>query len=350
MKVIKKYGLRVLIASLVHIFFKVTTAPSFEEMVSWDSASWVYFLYTQTVVLVAWELGDRFYAYFSNRYKGIFMTARPLIIFSTTCFVVIGIFLAIGTYFLIFYIEPAFGCPQPENLQAHYVAKFISSQMITLLFIAGFIINHFWQYKQQSQVLQERIIKENVMYKYESLKSQLDPHFLFNNFSVLTSLVHKNPDLASDFISQLSKIYRYVLENKEKELVPVEDEIEFLESYLFLLKIRHDEGIEVDYDLKLLQGEYAIPALSLQLLAENAAKHNNFSAEAPLKLQVFSEAGKYLVIRNTKKIRKNVRTSTKIGLKNIDERYKLISEEAPVIEEDDQFFTVKLPLISKRSA
>lgn len=349
MKTAKKYGYRLLVAVLVHLFFKVTTAPDFEEMTTFDSAFLAYFIYTVTVVFVAWEIGDRFYRYYSNKYHGIFMSAKPLLLFSIGSFVIVGIFLAAATYLLIYHLEPWLNCPQPENQLAYYIIKLISSQMITLLFIAGFIINHFWKYKQQSQVLHERIIKENVMYKYESLKSQLNPHFLFNSFSVLTSLVHKNPDLASDFISQLSKIYRYVLENKDRELVPVEEELKFLESYLFLMKIRHDEGIEVDYDVKMLEGKYSIPALSLQLLAENAAKHNSFSEEAPLKLRVYTEEGKYLVIRNTLRKRRASGPSTKVGLKNIDERYRLISDLPPVIEEDDRFFTVKLPLIEKQA-
>ncbi len=347
MKYIKKYGYRVLVAVLVHVFFKVTTAPDFEEMVTFDSTFWAYFTYTLTVVLVAWEIGDRFYGFFSKKYHGIFMTARPLILFSASAFIVVGIFLAIATYGLVFFLEPALNCPQPDDLNAHYTAKLISSQMITLLFIAGFIIGHFWRYKQQSQLLHERIIKENVMYKYESLKNQLNPHFLFNSFSVLTSLVHKNPDLASDFISQLSKIYRYVLENKDKELVPVEEELKFLESYLFLLKIRHDEGIEIEYDVKLPDNSSSIPALSLQLLAENAAKHNSFSVDSPLKLKVYTEGNEFLVIRNTLRRRRSAASGTRIGLKNIDERYRIISESLPVVEEDESFFTVKLPLIQK---
>jgi two-component system, LytTR family, sensor kinase len=351
MKKLKNFSIKFGVVILIHLFFKVTTASNLAGMIIIDASFWAHFLYTFTVVFISWEIGERFYQYFSKRYEGIFMTAKPLLLMSLSTFFVVGAFLTLATYLMVYHLETAMGCPIPEDHFIHFFITLIWSQMITILFIAGFIIRHFWMYRQQSQILHDRIIKENLMYKYESLKNQLNPHFLFNNFSVLTSLIHKNPDMASDFITQLSKIYRYVLENKDRELVPVEQELDFLESYMFLLKIRHFHGIEVDYDIKILDGQFSIPSLSLQLLAENAAKHNSFSEEAPLKLEVYTEEGKYLVIRNTLRQRKRkAADSTKIGLKNIDERYQLLSELRPRIEKDEKYFTVKLPLIKQKTA
>ncbi len=333
---------------LIWIFFKVTTAPDYQEMVTFDNMSFVYFLQTIFLTFTAWSINEIFYHRIENKYGNDFLSPKPLgrlFLYSFLCVTPLLIFV---TWFMTMYVEVWLECASTVDPSVQIVSDSFKGMMFNLLIVGAFIVNHFWKNKRENELIQEKIIKENLEYKYETLKSHINPHFLFNSFSVLTSLVHQNSDLASDFISQLSKIYRYVLENKDKDMVPVEDELSFLESYMFLLKIRHDKSIEVKYDVQIKKGAYGIPALALQMLAENAAKHNSFSQEDPLKVDVFTENGEFLVMRNTLKVRQ-VENSIGTGLKNINERYELLSEKHLQVSSEDGYFTVKLPLIELAS-
>jgi hypothetical protein len=344
----KSISLKLGVSVLIWLFFKVTTAPDFQEMVTIDNMSFVYFLQTVFLTFVAWSINEFVYFRITRRYGNEFLNPKPILqFFGVSVAAVLPLFV-VALWFMTVYVEEWLNCPRTADVYVSIFSDVLKSLMFNFLIVGAFVVNHFWKNKRQNELIHEKIMKENLEYKYETLKSHINPHFLFNSFSVLTALVHQNSDLASDFISKLSKIYRYVLENKDKEMVSLEEELSFLESYMFLLKIRHDKGIEVSYDVKIRKNEYSIPALALQMLAENAAKHNSFSQDMPLKLNVFTEDGEYLVIRNNLNIRQ-VSDSSGTGLNNIRERYNLLSENQMIVEKDEGFFTVKLPLIKTAS-
>lgn len=190
----------------------------------------------------------------------------------------------------------------------------------------------------------ERQQKENILSQFEILKNQVNPHFLFNCLNSLASLVHEDPDTAEKFIEKLSEVYRYVLEHTGEELVSVQDEMRFIHDYFFLQKIRFGDSLQLRLDPSLDYLDYMIPQLSLQLLIENAIKHNTSSRKKPLVIELYQE-GHYLVVKNNYQKRKTAVKSTGIGLNNLQERYRFISHKQPAFYLDLPHYFAKIPLI-----
>lgn len=192
----------------------------------------------------------------------------------------------------------------------------------------------------------ERIKREQMSTKYESLKNQVNPHFLFNSLNALTNLVYENQDMAADFIRKLSKVYRYVLDNQSKEVVSLETELAFVNSYLFLQRIRFDDKLKVNINVEGYE-KTMIPPIALQMLFENAIKHNTIAEEEPLTIDVFVENKTTLVIKNNLQ-KKNIpiEESAGVGLKNVQARFEFLSPTKVEIIETESEFIVKLPLLS----
>ncbi len=193
---------------------------------------------------------------------------------------------------------------------------------------------------------QEQLKRENIESQMTILKGQLKPHFMFNSFNTLTSLIAENPKTAIDYTQHLSKVYRYVLEIKDKKLVPLATEIKCSNSYLFLLKIKHGENLKVVIDESLLiQDQHIIP-LSLQICIENVVKHNIISNSKPMTIHIFVNDKNQLAIRNNLQTKPDLTNSTGIGLPNIKNRYKLLIQKEVEVVQNESHFTVFLPLIN----
>ncbi|GAB4016982.1 hypothetical protein GCM10028808_47210 [Spirosoma migulaei] len=195
------------------------------------------------------------------------------------------------------------------------------------------------------QVRAERLEKENVQAQFAALKSQVNPHFLFNSLSILSSLVHADADLSEKFIDQLSRAYRYILEQKDNERVLLKTELEFIQAYRFLLNIRFENKFDVLINVpEADQTRYSIAPLTLQLLVENAVKHNRMSAKEPLKVHIKLDAD-CLVVENNLQTRPKSENSTGVGLENIITRYALLTDQPVWVGESDGLFVVKIPLL-----
>lgn len=190
-----------------------------------------------------------------------------------------------------------------------------------------------------------KVQKENLQSQFEVLKQQVNPHFLFNSLNVLTSLIKVDPDLAELFTERLSKVYRYVLENKEKELVSLSTELEFLKAYLFLLEIRFLKKLFVEIKIDKSYHDYLILPIAIQLIIENAIKHNTFSKIQPLKIEIFVNEQQRLNIVNNLNLRETKFISTGVGLENINRRYALVSDQRPEFIKTSEHFIAKLPLL-----
>jgi hypothetical protein len=198
---------------------------------------------------------------------------------------------------------------------------------------------------QDMQLRAERLEKENVQAQFAALKSQVNPHFLFNSLSILSSLVHADAELSEKFIDQLSRAYRYILEQKDNERVLLKTELEFIQAYRFLLNIRFENKFDVVVNVpEADQSRYSIAPLTLQLLVENAVKHNRMSAKEPLRVQIGLE-GECLVVCNNRQLRPQSEASTGVGLQNIINRYALLTDRPVFISESDGDFVVKIPLL-----
>jgi LytS/YehU family sensor histidine kinase len=197
---------------------------------------------------------------------------------------------------------------------------------------------------KRSLVEIEKYRTENLQAQLQNLKNQLNPHFLFNNLSVLSSLVYIDQDKAVDFINQLSKVYRYLLDNRDTELVSLDTELNFIRSYTYLIKIRFDKNIIFNIDVPKEKLTLLLPPLALQMLIENAIKHNEISEELPLTVDLNIKDGK-LEVSNNLQLRSTNEVSSKTGLQNIKDRYKFFTDELVEVYETKDRFIVKVPLL-----
>jgi hypothetical protein len=208
----------------------------------------------------------------------------------------------------------------------------------------GFMIQ--WKNSVKQESTKQEIVAKTETAKFESLKNQLDPHFLFNSLNVLTSLIGENPNLAEKFTTKLSKVYRYVLEQRNKDLVPIEEELKFAKTYMELLGMRFEDAVKFNIPDSLSNNALKIVPLSLQLLLENAVKHNVVSSSKPLTINIYEEAN-YLIIENNINPKEAIGKSTKVGLQNITDRYGLITQKGVKVENNNKTFKVSLPLLYK---
>jgi sensor histidine kinase YesM len=179
----------------------------------------------------------------------------------------------------------------------------------------------------------------------EALKNQIDPHFIFNSLNTLSFLITRDPQNARLFNDTLAKVYRYILGNKDKDLVLLREEVEFISNYFYLIKIRFREAVNMEIEINDLSAEdFLIPPISLQALVENAIKHNEFNDKSPLTIHV-SISSNYIIVRNAVQPKAYILPTSRIGLNNLDNRYKLITKRNIVIENNFNFFSVKLPVL-----
>jgi two-component system LytT family sensor kinase len=217
------------------------------------------------------------------------------------------------------------------------------SFLLALLFIAfneGAFLFAKWKL---SLIEQDRLRQENLIAKVESLKKQLDPHFLFNSLSVLSGVVYQDPILADRFITKLAQVYRYVLEHNDELRVSLNKEIIFVQAYCFLLNVRFLNKVILQVKTT-SDSSYVLP-MSIQLLVENAVKHNRISDDHPLTLTLYESDG-FLWVENNLN-RKIADNSTGIGLKNLEARYKFVTGRSLIIEDKNDVFRVGLPLIQE---
>jgi two-component system, LytTR family, sensor kinase len=234
----------------------------------------------------------------------------------------------------------------------HLIARFKNKRVLECISVPqtidGKVVGRIWSNRDITERVKserEEIEKGVAQAQFESLKNQVNPHFLFNSLNVLSSLVHIDPDLSEKFIDQLARSYRYLLEQKDKELVPLKTEIEFANSFSFLLKIRFEDKLKINIKLPAEAMNDLIAPLTLQLLIENAVKHNTISIDEPLVIDLFMDANNYLVVKNNLQIRVQRMPSTGVGLKNIINRYKLLTTAAPEFQISNDTYIARIPLI-----
>lgn len=191
---------------------------------------------------------------------------------------------------------------------------------------------------------EQQLLKEKAESQFQLLRSQVNPHFLFNNFSTLMAIIEEDKDLAIEYVGKLSAFFRYILEYRDKELIPLSEELEIVDNYIFLQKKRYGDNLTVQKEIHPEHLASLIPPLTLQLLLENAVKHNVVSASKPLVIHIYSES-EFLVIENAVQPRKTFETSTGMGLQNIKSRYRIFTSKEIVIEQKFDFYRIFLPLI-----
>ncbi len=221
-----------------------------------------------------------------------------------------------------------------------YVPIGITVVIATFLTSRGFLLS--WR---EAAIETEKLKTENITSRYESLKNQVNPHFLFNSLNTLSSLVYEDPDMAAQFVRKLADVYRYVLDTRNQEVVSLAEERAFVISYIFLQKIRYENNLQVTINLP-DDSHMMIPPLSLQMLLENAMKHNEISDEKPLHIDLYLENDEYIVVRNSLQRKNTMEKLSGVGLNNIQWRYEYLTKKTVKIWADTDEFVVKLPVLN----
>lgn len=218
---------------------------------------------------------------------------------------------------------------------------------VALFFVfGGSLISNtilFFKNWKEAAVQQEKLKREQLALQYETLKSQVSPHFLFNTLNSLTSLISTNPEKAIDFVKKLSEVYRYVLDQKDHELVDLVSELKFVESYVFLQKIRFETNLDVQFNVN--PQNFKIIPLSVQMLVENAIKHNEISDRKPLQIKIFSTDDNFLIVENQLH-KKPSSEGSGTGIQNIRERYEFFTSKKVTIFENLDKYQVSIPLLT----
>lgn len=264
-------------------------------------------------------------------------------------------FMALGAFLIVYFainwgLGAFFMYAFPEHMQnPNPILVFVVSLVLCALVIAIYEAASF--YLQLSTAIREKAELERhyVSSQLEGLRNQVNPHFLFNSLNTLIYLIPEDAGKAVNFVQKMSKVYRYVLESRDAKLILLEEELEFLKSYIYLLKERFGENLQVHLNGLDQRPGTAIVPLTLQMLFENAIKHNVISTEKPLTIEVFFE-NNHLIVRNNLQRKNQVMDSTGVGLQNIKDRYRMLNDEAVSVIVSQQYYTVVLPAIEMAAA
>jgi len=341
---VKKYTYRLLIAFAIYFYFHANRSLDAAGIFNFVYHDLVYFFFISFVVMVIFEMVDWVMDHL-YRTGCVFNNARTNWRAGIILTLVTFPFVAGASYFSFYVINPLIDCDcRMDTINAVY-KDLMMGQVIAWLVVAARLIK---ANAEQAKVLERDnalVQKELLVSRFENLKNQINPHFLFNSFSVLQNLIENNPEKASVFLEKLSDMYRYILEKREESMSSIEKELEILNVYLYLMHTRHENSLQVSIKIDPEYHQKLVPTLALQMLIENAIKHNRFSIDEPLKIDIFIE-NEYLVVRNELRKKGSVASSTKIGLENIKHRYQLQTNIPVFIQESKHYFEVKLPTLS----
>ncbi|MEZ4779116.1 MAG: 2TM domain-containing protein [Flavobacteriaceae bacterium] len=345
MNIAKEIGKAFFIGSLIFIVVGVI-----EYLNGWQIHSGKELLFrfvTNQIYSVSLYMANAFFFYFIlNRYAGAWFRIQHL-----TKGILGSVAISTVTIFLLRFCSAVlFGGISFSEFIANerpifYYVTLLISVVVTSIFYAVY----YYRYIQERKVKEQKIIAGTASAQFDALKNQLDPHFLFNSLNVLTSLIEENPEAATKFTTSLSKVYRYVLEQKNKELVTVEEELNFAKLYISLLKMRFEDSIVFEVPETLSNPEAKVVPLSLQLLLENAVKHNQVTPSAKLHIQIYEEAGN-LIIKNNLQPKKVLKESSGVGLQNIYQRYRLLTNRPVLVQKNEDAFWVTIPLLTQKTS
>ena len=280
--------------------------------------------------------------YLNNKYSWVKNPHKRLRIQVIVSFLFTSVFLFIFMYTLH---QIRFGDGRIVN--PRMIQLFPISLTLTFCVLTIHIGKQFYDALKNSLLEIEKYKTESAIAQLQNLKNQLNPHFLFNNLSVLTSLVYKNQDKAAQFINELAKVYRYVLDYKNAELVSLQEELDFIDHYIYLQKIRFEDSVVFEINIEESKKSAYLLPMCLQMVVENTIQHNETSQANPLRVLIYT-IDNTLVIENPIKLRSNVVDSSKTGLKNIELRYSFFTDEKVIVINNEKTFKVILPLIQKK--
>lgn len=337
---LKKIFKLIWVAALIALLLSVINFVTSGRLNSWPQELEAYvvnFVFSICITAVNFGFFDflgRFYTWTENGLKRLLLGAIGSVVLT-----MMTLFVVLFSLRVFYYGETVTAFFKQQKLE-WYLFGFTFTMFMSVIFHAFY----FYKELQARKVKEQKVIARSATAQFDALKNQLDPHFLFNSLNVLVSLIEENPKAATKFTTSLSKVYRYVLEQRNKELVSVDDELNFARAYVGLLKTRFEDSIEIDIPEKSHIINAQVVPLSLQLLLENAVKHNIVSGNKPLKLRIYEEGNQLIIENNLQK--KQITGSSGVGLQNIASRYQLLTDRKMSITEDDTHFKVQIPILT----
>jgi len=294
------------------------------------------FLITVLIAFLMFTLNFYILKPFEKHGKVKILTLISAVILTLTSVFVLNHFF----FSIINIVEPE---PRSRGFQNEFIYRnfFVSGLVLGCIFIIRLISQ-----KQSFQLENETLKSEALQSQFESLKNQLSPHFLFNSLTALKTLINESPDIAQHYVNNLSRALRYTLQSNEKKLVTLKEEMDFTESYLFLIKLRYDANLSIVINTEKKYSGYRLPPLTIQTLVENAVKHNEVSKRNPLTITLETTDNVCLVVRNNIQEKITEEEGTGIGLTNLSKQFELILGKEINISRENNEFKVEVPLIN----
>lgn len=322
------------------VLIKYADIPSrfHNELITFKAFSAVAFIFCGIGLSIrfVYEKMMSFYQYFLKSRKAM-----------TTGMIVCAAILLVVNYFVLALSKYMVGVPNPFNFQINGITIILCVWLIEIIIVGQFTQNRFYADLVRLYKHAEELEIANAQAKYQALQSQLNPHFLFNNLNTLISEIEYSPANAVEFTRNLADTYRYILLCQDKSTVKLDEELEFIDKYIQLHKVRLGDCIEITNSLDESFADTSVPPLTMQLLIENVIKHNVISMSKPMNISIYSERNgntSFICISNPVRKKQNAASSGK-GLANLLQRYRMICGKDIIIEDENNIFTVKLPLI-----
>ena len=290
-------------------------------------------------VTLYWECSRFIFMYMRNRFPALKQTGKRIAIQSGTMLLFISL-----AGIIIAGINYVYPMDKGEPFWTEYESVFSKSLILLSIVTIIYECAYFFGRWEHSLYESERLKKESLISQLELLKNQISPHFLFNSLNALITLVPEDPKLSVLFIQRLSNVYRHVLNYNEKNVVDLETELKFLDDYIFLNKMRFGENLRIVYQLPVNLENMKVIPFTLQMLVENAIKHNIVSGKKPLTITI-SKVGNFIMVKNNLQVKTSGVESTGTGLQNITNRYELLTNKQVEVIADTANFSVSLPLI-----
>ncbi|MCB0557693.1 MAG: histidine kinase [Lewinellaceae bacterium] len=324
-------GIPVLAFCIPFLFFKATLA---DGLMAYLPEWGISMMYTTAY----WMSCRTIFIYFRRRFPGQQETRKRLLYVSAS---VLAAYTVVN--WSLDYVHIFMGHEEREGVTEfdYTVGTLMIVALVSTLYESAFLYDRW----KRTIVEAEQLKRENIESQLEGLKSQVNPHFLFNSLNTLSYIIPEDPVKAVQFVQKLSKAYRYILEIRDKKLISLEEELNFLQAYLFLVQERFGDNLRADIQVSDEVLPTRLVPLSLQILFENAVKHNIISEERPLHIELWVENNR-LIVRNNLQRKRQALPSTNLGLQNIKNRYAFFSEEKVDVIETTEYFTVSIPLIT----
>jgi len=305
---------------------------------------WLYgFLLIYAIGYVSWRLHSQYNYYLQTKFSGTAYTKKRILYK-----LLINVFIMSPSVLLILLVFHYFHIGgysiKPGDITNGLLVGLTVNVVFETLFEVVYIIEKYKETALEAELLEHMHLRQ----EFDNLQQKVNPHFLFNCFNTLSSLISEDKQQAGKFLNELSKVYRYLLQNNEDGMSTVESEVKFIQSYFQLISTRYGEAVKLTVQINKKYNPYFVPSLSLQLLVENAVKHNIISKNVPLSIEIFTTEAKQLVVNNNLQRKILKEKSTRIGLQNIQSKYKLMNQDGFQIVNGEKYFMVVLPLLWKQ--